>query len=86
MNKKNLRLVFGDKPVPSIVLIMVFVLRLKKMRGCDNMRKTLVKREKIVEYKIELKELYDQLKFNYQPPLSFSDFLIMKIMTMEEKQ
>jgi len=23
------------------------------------------------------------MKFNYQPPLSFSDFLIMKIMTME---
>ena len=62
---------------------MVFVLRHKRMRGCDNMRKTLVKREKIVEHKIELKKLYDQMKFNYQPPLSFSDYLIMKIMTME---
>tara|TARA_R100001086_G_scaffold130282_1_gene67413 strand:+ start:5954 stop:6118 length:165 start_codon:yes stop_codon:yes gene_type:complete len=47
------------------------------------MRKTLVKREKIVEHKIELKKLYDEIKFNYQPPLSFNDFLIMIIMTME---
>tara|TARA_R100001510_G_C7577576_1_gene151751 strand:+ start:417 stop:581 length:165 start_codon:yes stop_codon:yes gene_type:complete len=47
------------------------------------MRKTLVAKDKIVEYKTELKDLYDQIKFKYQPPLSFSDFLIMKIMTME---
>ena len=65
---------------------MVFVLPQKRIHGCDIMRKTLVNREKIVEHKIELKKLYDQMKFNYQPPLSFSDFLIIKIMTMEEKQ
>ena len=47
------------------------------------MRKTLVARDKIRQHKIELKDLYDRLKFNYQPPLSFNDFLIMKIMTME---
>jgi len=47
------------------------------------MRKTLVARDKITQHKVELKVLYDRLKFNYQPPLSFSDFLIMKIMTME---
>ena len=59
-------------------------MRHKRIHGCDSMRKTLVARDKIVEHKkIELKKLYDQVKFNYQPPLSFSDFLIMKIMTME---
>jgi hypothetical protein len=49
------------------------------------MRKILVKREKITNHKAELKELYDKIKFNYQPPLSFNEFLIMKIMTMEEE-
>ena len=57
---------------------MVFVLRHKRMRGCDNMRKTLVKREKIVEHKIELKKLYDQVKFNYQPPL-FDPMNVIKL-------
>ena len=66
-----------------IVLTLVFVMRHKRIHGCDNMRKTLVARDKIVDYKTELKDLYDQLKFNYQPPLSFNEFLIMKIMTME---
>ena len=66
-----------------IALTLVFAMRHRMIRGCDNMRKILVARDKIVEYKIELKDLYDQIKFNYQPPLSFSDFLIMKIMTME---
>ena len=47
------------------------------------MRKTLVARDKIVDYKTELKDLYDRIKFKFQPPLSFNEFLIMKIMTME---
>jgi hypothetical protein len=47
------------------------------------MRKRLVERNKITQHKIELKVLYDRIKFKYQPPLSFNEFLIMKIMTME---
>jgi len=53
------------------------------IHGCDYMRKILVSRESIRHQRIELKHLYDQLKFKFQPPLSFNEFLIMKIMTME---
>ena len=66
-----------------IVLSLAFVMPHKMIHGCDSMRKKLVARDKIRQHKIELKDLYDRIKFKYQPPLSFNEFLIMKIMTME---